>query len=177
MSTTATCQPGQILLRGPSVMAGYHNNPEATTEALSQGWLHTGDIGVLDEDGYLKIVDRARDMLISGGLNVYPAEIEAAIAGLPGLEECAVIGVPDDRWGEVPDAGRTVTRHDRHRGGEGSHHDTPGGLPPPGMDHRLWRPAAQDPGRQDRQTRDQVALPCGSGRGALIEVATGNLYF
>jgi len=102
MSTTATCQPGQILLRGPSVMAGYHNNPEATAEALSQGWLHTGDIGLLDEDGYLKIVDRARDMLISGGLNVYPAEIEAAIAGLPGLEECAVIGVPDDRWGEVP---------------------------------------------------------------------------
>jgi fatty-acyl-CoA synthase len=95
-------QPGQILLRGPSVMAGYHNNPEATADALAGGWLHTGDIGVLDEDGYLTIVDRAKDMLISGGLNVYPAEIEAAIAGLPGLEECAVIGVPDDRWGEVP---------------------------------------------------------------------------
>ena len=95
-------QPGQILLRGPSVMAGYHNNPEATAEALAGGWLHTGDIGVLDDDGYLKIVDRSRDMLISGGLNVYPAEIEAAIAGLPGLEECAVIGVPDERWGEVP---------------------------------------------------------------------------
>jgi len=95
-------QPGQILLRGPSVMAGYHNNPEATAEALAGGWLHTGDIGVLDEDGHLKIVDRAKDMLISGGLNVYPAEIEAAIAGLPGLEECAVIGIPDNRWGEVP---------------------------------------------------------------------------
>ena len=98
----AAGQPGQILLRGPSVMAGYHNNPEATADALAGGWLHTGDIGVLDEDGYLKIVDRAKDMLISGGLNVYPAEIEAAIAGLPGLEECAVIGVPDERWGEVP---------------------------------------------------------------------------
>jgi fatty-acyl-CoA synthase len=95
-------QPGQILLRGASVMAGYHNNPEATAEALAGGWLHTGDIGVLDEDGFLTIVDRAKDMLISGGLNVYPAEIEAAIAGLPGLEECAVIGVPDERWGEVP---------------------------------------------------------------------------
>jgi fatty-acyl-CoA synthase len=95
-------QPGQILLLGASVMAGYHNNQEATAQALAGGWLHTGDIGVLDEDGYLTIVDRAKDMLISGGLNVYPAEIEAVIAGLPGLEECAVIGVPDDRWGEVP---------------------------------------------------------------------------
>lgn len=95
-------QPGQILLSGPSVMSGYWNKPEATAEALAGGWLHTGDIGVLDDDGYLRVVDRGRDMLISGGFNVYPAEIEKVLAGLPGLGELAVIGVPDERWGEVP---------------------------------------------------------------------------
>lgn len=93
---------GEILLRGPSIMAGYWNNPTATEATLAGGWLHTGDIGVLDDEGYLRVVDRAKDMLISGGLNVYPAEIEAAIVGLPGLEECAVVGVPDEKWGEVP---------------------------------------------------------------------------
>ncbi|WP_459977025.1 class I adenylate-forming enzyme family protein [Mycobacterium avium] len=95
-------QSGQILLRGPSVMSGYWNKPEETAETLAGGWLHTGDIGLLDDDGYLRVVDRARDMLISGGFNVYPAELEKVLAGLPGLEELAVIGVPDPRWGEVP---------------------------------------------------------------------------
>jgi fatty-acyl-CoA synthase len=94
--------PGQILLRGPSVMTGYWNKPAETAEALAGGWLHTGDIGVLDAEGYLRLVDRVRDVLISGGFNVYPAELEKVLAGLPGLEECAVIGVPDPRWGEVP---------------------------------------------------------------------------
>jgi fatty-acyl-CoA synthase len=84
------------------VMTGYWKRPEATAEALAGGWLHTGDIGRLDADGFLTLVDRARDMLISGGLNVYPAEIETVLAGRPGLEECAVIGVPNERWGEVP---------------------------------------------------------------------------
>jgi fatty-acyl-CoA synthase len=95
-------EPGQILLRGASVMTGYWNKPEATAAALAGGWLHTGDIGVLDADGYLRLVDRARDVVISGGFNVYPAEVEKVLAGLPGLEECAVIGVPDEQWGEVP---------------------------------------------------------------------------
>jgi fatty-acyl-CoA synthase len=97
-----TGEPGQILLRGPSVMTGYWRRPEATAEALAGGWLHTGDIGRLDADGFLTLVDRAKDMLISGGLNVYPAEIETVLAGRPGLEECAVVGVPHERWGEVP---------------------------------------------------------------------------
>jgi fatty-acyl-CoA synthase len=83
-------------------MTGYWNKPAETAEALAGGWLHTGDVGVLDADGYLRVVDRARDVLISGGFNVYPAELEKVLAGLPGLEECAVIGVPDRRWGEVP---------------------------------------------------------------------------
>jgi fatty-acyl-CoA synthase len=95
-------ESGQILLRGPSVMTGYWKRPEATAETLAGGWLHTGDIGRLDADGFLTLVDRAKDMLISGGLNVYPAEIETVLAGRPGLEECAVVGVPHERWGEVP---------------------------------------------------------------------------
>lgn len=97
-----TGEAGQILLRGPSVMTGYWGQPDATAQALAGGWLHTGDIGRLDADGFLTLVDRAKDMLISGGLNVYPAEIEAVLAGRPGLEECAVVGVPHPRWGEVP---------------------------------------------------------------------------
>ena len=94
---------GEIQLRGPNVMARYWNKPEATAETiLTGGWLRTGDLGRLDEDGYLYVVDRAKDMLISGGLNVYPAEIERVLNGLPGLVEVAVIGVPDERWGETP---------------------------------------------------------------------------
>ncbi|WP_286199145.1 class I adenylate-forming enzyme family protein [Mycolicibacterium sp. ELW1] len=95
-------QAGEILLRGPSMMTGYWNKPDDTAQVLAGGWLHTGDVGMLDEDGYLRVIDRARDMLISGGFNVYPAELEKVLAGLPGLEELAVIGVPDMRWGEVP---------------------------------------------------------------------------
>jgi len=93
---------GEILLAGPQVMAGYWNRPEATAETLRSGWLHTGDLGRLDDDGYLYVVDRVKDMLISGGLNVYPAEIERLLAGVDGLVEVAVVGVPDDRWGETP---------------------------------------------------------------------------
>jgi fatty-acyl-CoA synthase len=93
---------GEVCVRGPQVMRGYWRNPEATAEALRGGWLHTGDLGRLDDDGYLFVVDRAKDMLISGGLNVYPAEIERVLAGLPGVVEVAVVGVPDARWGETP---------------------------------------------------------------------------
>jgi len=99
------CEPGEvgeILISGPQLMAGYWNNPDASAAALQNGWLHTGDMGVLDEDGYLKVVDRAKDMLISGGLNVYPAEIERLLTGLDGIIEVAVIGVPHQRWGETP---------------------------------------------------------------------------
>ncbi|MCC5872576.1 MAG: AMP-binding protein, partial [Gammaproteobacteria bacterium] len=99
------CEPGEvgeILISGPQVMVGYWNNPEASGKALQNGWLHTGDLGILDEDGYLKVVDRAKDMLISGGLNVYPAEIERLLTGLDGVIELAVIGIPHERWGETP---------------------------------------------------------------------------
>ncbi|MFE7718616.1 FadD3 family acyl-CoA ligase [Nocardia rhizosphaerihabitans] len=95
-------EAGEVLLRGPNVMLGYLDDPEATAEAIdADGWLHTGDIGIVDERGYLKITDRLKDMYITGGFNVYPAEIEQTLARLDGVAESAVIGVPDERMGEV----------------------------------------------------------------------------
>jgi acyl-CoA synthetase (AMP-forming)/AMP-acid ligase II len=92
----------ELLLRGPNVMLGYLDDPDATREAIDpDGWLHTGDVGALDDNGYLTITDRLKDMYISGGFNVYPAEIEQALARLDGVAEAAVIGVPDERLGEV----------------------------------------------------------------------------
>ncbi|AVL99195.1 AMP-dependent synthetase [Gordonia iterans] len=93
---------GEVLIAGPAVMRGYLNRPEATAEAVVDGWLHTGDVGVLDEDGYLRIVDRIKDMIIRGGENVYPKEIEIALAGHDAVLECAVVGAPDPVLGEVP---------------------------------------------------------------------------
>ena len=92
---------GEIVVRGPCVMRGYWNKEQASAEALRGGWLHTGDLGFLDIDGFLYIVDRLKDMIISGGENVYPAEVEAAIYAFPGVSQCAVIGIPDQRWGEA----------------------------------------------------------------------------
>ncbi len=95
-------EPGEILLRGPNLMAGYLDDPAATKEAIDPGgWLHTGDIGHLDPAGYLTITDRLKDMYVCGGFNVYPAEVEQALARLDGVVESAVIGVPDKRLGEV----------------------------------------------------------------------------
>lgn len=95
-------QPGEVTVRGYNLMQGYFNNPEATREAIdAEGWLHTGDIGVLDEQGYLRITDRIKDMFITGGFNVYPAEIEQVILRYPGVAQAAVIGIPDERLGEV----------------------------------------------------------------------------
>lgn len=82
-------------------MKGYWKRPEATAETLRGGWLHTGDVGRMDEQGYVYILDRSKDMVISGGLNVYPREIEEVLLRHPGVSEVAVIGVPDDRWGET----------------------------------------------------------------------------
>ena len=91
---------GEIVVRGPLVMAGYYKNPEATADASRHGWHHTGDIGYLDGDGYLFIVDRAKDMIITGGFNVYSAEVEQVLLGHPAVQDCAVIGLPDEKWGE-----------------------------------------------------------------------------
>jgi len=93
---------GEIEIRGPIVMAGYWNRPEATAETIRpDGWLRTGDAGFMDKDGFFFVHDRVKDMIVSGGENVYPAEVENAILGCPGVADAAVIGVPDDRWGEA----------------------------------------------------------------------------
>jgi acyl-CoA synthetase (AMP-forming)/AMP-acid ligase II len=95
-------QPGEVLLRGYHVMQGYFEDPKATSEAIdAEGWLHTGDVGVLDERGYLRITDRLKDMFIVGGFNVYPAEVERLLSPHPDIAQVAVIGIPDERMGEV----------------------------------------------------------------------------
>jgi long-chain acyl-CoA synthetase len=91
---------GEVCVRGDVVMAGYLNSPEATAAALSNGWLHTGDLGRLDEHGYLTLVDRSKDLIISGGSNIYPREVEEVLLLHPAIKEAAVIGVPDEEWGE-----------------------------------------------------------------------------
>ncbi len=95
-------EPGEVLVRGPQVMREYLGRPDATSEALRDGWLHTGDIGFLDEDGYLTIVDRMKDMLIVSGFNVFPADLEDVLVGHDRVSEAAVVSVPDDHMGEVP---------------------------------------------------------------------------
>lgn len=101
LNEVAQGEPGEICVRGPLVMAGYLNKPEQTEEALRGGWLHTGDIARADADGFLTIVDRKKDMIITGGFNVFPREVEDVISAHPAVAAVAVVGVPDDKWGEA----------------------------------------------------------------------------
>lgn len=94
-------EPGEILIKGPSVMQGYWNNPEETKNQLSEGWLHTGDIGQADEDGYIYIVDRKKDMIIAGGFNIYPREVDEVLYQHPKVAEAVTVGIPDDYRGET----------------------------------------------------------------------------
>ncbi|MFV0533531.1 MAG: AMP-binding protein [Cumulibacter sp.] len=109
---------GELCLRGPFVMKGYWKNPELTEHALRGGWLHTDDLGFVNGDGYITLVDRRKDMIISGGFNVYPSEVEAGLSEHPAVSSCAVIGVPDEKWGEAVKAyvvlkdGAAVTEED-----------------------------------------------------------------
>jgi fatty-acyl-CoA synthase len=96
---------GEIIVAGPNVMPGYWGQPDASAAVLAEGWLHSGDVGTADEDGYVSVVDRIKDVIISGGENIYPAEVENALLSHPAVAECGVIGTPDGRWGEV---GRAV---------------------------------------------------------------------
>ncbi len=94
-------EPGEICVRGPLVMDGYRDNPGLTAETLRGGWLHTGDVAVRDPGGFLRIVDRTKDMIVSGGFNIYPREIEDVIGEHPAVAQVAVIGVPHEKWGEA----------------------------------------------------------------------------
>jgi long-chain acyl-CoA synthetase len=93
-------EPGEVLVRGPTVMQGYWNNPQASASALAHGWLHTGDVGTLDADGYLTLLDRSKDLVISGGSNIYPREVEEVLQRHPAVAEVAVVGRPHPEWGE-----------------------------------------------------------------------------
>jgi acyl-CoA synthetase (AMP-forming)/AMP-acid ligase II len=93
---------GEIIGRSPLLMPGYYKRPDLTAQAIVEGWMHTGDMGYLDEDGYLYLVDRKKDLIISGGVNVYPKDIEEVIVTHPDVLEAAVFGIPDDKWGEAP---------------------------------------------------------------------------
>lgn len=103
-------QVGEIVYRAPTLMSGYWNNPDATAEAFAGGWFHSGDLVRMDEDGYVWVVDRKKDMIISGGENVYCAEVENVLASHPSIVEVAVIGRADEKWGEVPIAVAAVTK-------------------------------------------------------------------
>jgi O-succinylbenzoic acid--CoA ligase len=97
-------EEGEIIVKGPNITPGYWHRPSETNSVLANGWLKTGDIGYLDHDGFLYVLDRRKDMFISGGENVYPAEVEAALLAHPDIAEAGVIGVHDDEWGKVPAA-------------------------------------------------------------------------
>ena len=114
-----TGEPGEIVVRGYNIMQGYFEEPEQTAEAIdAEGWLHTGDVGTMDAEGNIKITDRKKDMFIVGGFNAYPAEIEASLLRHPGVAMVAVVGIPDERMGEVgmafivPKAGASVTEEE-----------------------------------------------------------------
>ncbi len=109
---------GEIVIRGPNVMKGYYNMPEATAQTIRNGWLYTGDLGYQDEDGYFFIVDRAKDVIIKGGLNVYPRELEEVLMAHPKIAEAAVVGIGDAMKGEsikaciTPRDGQDLTREE-----------------------------------------------------------------
>jgi fatty-acyl-CoA synthase len=110
MNDVPVGEVGEIVYRAPTLMSGYWNNPEATAEAFAGGWFHSGDLVRMDEEGYVWVVDRKKDMIISGGENIYCAEVENALAGHPAIVEVAVIGRPHEKWGEVPVAVAAVTQ-------------------------------------------------------------------
>ncbi len=121
----AAGEVGEIVLRGETVMKGYWNDPESTTSALRDGWLHTGDLALVDEDGYLTVVDRLKDMIITGGRNVYSVEVESVVASHPDVQDAAVVARPHADFGEsivaviTPRDGAQISLDDLRRHCEG----------------------------------------------------------
>ncbi len=109
-TAAAVGEPGEIVGRGPMLMSGYYNRPDLTAQAVRDGWLHTGDVGFVDADGYLHLVDRLKDMIDSGGVKVYPRDIEEIAIRHPEVREVAVFGIPDEKWGETPMAAVILER-------------------------------------------------------------------
>jgi len=103
---------GEIVGRGPTLMTNYYKRPEQTTQSIKEGWLYSGDLGYVDSDGFLYLADRKKDMIISGGVNVYPKDIEEVVAQHPSVTEVAVFGIPDKKWGETPVAAVSLRQHD-----------------------------------------------------------------
>ncbi|WP_160847399.1 o-succinylbenzoate--CoA ligase [Pontibacillus yanchengensis] len=106
-------QVGELAVKGPNVFAGYWNKPEETKQVMKEGWFHTGDLAKVDEEGFVYIVDRKKDMVVSGGENIYPIELEQVMYTHPNIQEVAVVGIPDEQWGEVPKA-YIVLKNDQH---------------------------------------------------------------
>ena len=149
-AASRTGERGEIVIKGPNVMMGYLKNEESTSESLRDGWLYTGDVGVEDEDGYFFIVDRTKDMIIRGGENIYPREIEEVLYQHEGVLEAAVIGVPDDHRGEEVLADRRAQggRRARRRRAARVHRRAPGEVQG-AQGRRDQGRAAQDPDGQD----------------------------
>jgi fatty-acyl-CoA synthase len=101
LTDTDPGETGEVILQGPNVMKGYWQRPKDTAKAITNGWFHSGDAATFDEDGFAFITDRIKDMIISGGENIYPAEVEKVIYQHPAVQDCAVVGVRDEKWGEV----------------------------------------------------------------------------
>ncbi len=146
---------GELVLKGPSMCSGYFNNPEASQAAIdADGWFHTGDLARIDDDGFFFIVDRKKDMFISGGENVYPVEIEKALYEHPAVAQCAVIGVPDEKWGEV---GKAIVVLEAQRLRDGRRIDRAHEVAPrqiqSAQERGLRRRAAAIGGGQDSQAR------------------------
>ena len=167
---------GEIAIKGPNIMKGYYDRPDATAEAIHDGWFRSGDLGRKDEDGYYYIVDRSKDMIIRGGYNVYPREIEEVLMTHPAVSLAAVIGVPHESHGEeikavvIPEKDVDVTRRGAGRVGQGAD----GRLQVPAH-RRVRRRAADDRHRQDPQARAEVRRGVGIPLGVVM-VVFGTLF-
>ena len=146
---------GEIVMRGDNIMDGYYKEPQATAAVMTNDWLHTGDMAVWDEDNFIHIVDRKKDIIISGGENISSLEVERAIAAHPAVLECAVVSAPDPQWGEVPAAfvvvkpGHTLDQSRPLRVPAAAHRQIQNAAPPALQRHS----PAQNRHRQNRQTR------------------------